>query len=149
MRRRAKLRGVLAAVSPLCAAHFRARHYKTRGTFTPIRILIREKRQKCDFAVFSNLFYVHAILAAMAAANCRDLKDNPTFAFGGAAGVFLNGAPFQGTPFLCAARAARGKTPLPDFFRIRLAMCAVLGYNRQKSKEGTLMEQSVDRKSVV
>ena len=80
MRRRAKLRGVLAAVSPLCAAHFRARHYKTRGTFTPIRILIREKRQKCDFAVFSNLFYVHAILAAMAAANCRDLKDNPTFA---------------------------------------------------------------------
>ena len=92
MRRRAKLRGVLAAVSPLCAAHFRARHYKTRGTFTPIRILIREKRQKCDFAVFSNLFYVHAILAAMAAANCRDLKENPTFAFGGAAGVFLSGA---------------------------------------------------------
>ena len=103
MRRRAKLRGVLAAVSPLCAAHFRARHYKTRGTFTPIRILIREKRQKCDFAVFSNLFYVHAILAAMAAANCRDLKENPLSAFGGAAGVFLSGAPFRGTPFFMRA----------------------------------------------
>ena len=91
MRCRAKLRGILAAVSPLCGSSrqgamadgalclppcplrlpllfpknlallrfsgalfvFGARPFFMRAAFTSIRMLIRETRQKCDFASFS------------------------------------------------------------------------------------------------
>ena len=35
---------------------FRARPLRTRGDFTSIRMLTREKRKKCDFSFFSYLF---------------------------------------------------------------------------------------------
>ena len=41
-----------AAVSPLCGAPFQGTPFFMRAAFTSIRMLIREKRQKCDFASF-------------------------------------------------------------------------------------------------
>ena len=52
MRWRAKLRAILAAVSPLCGAPLRGTPFFMRAAFTSIRMLIRETRQKCDFASF-------------------------------------------------------------------------------------------------
>ena len=51
--------GGSATVSPLCGAPFGARPFFMRAAFTSIRMLIREKRKKCDFSFFLRICLLH------------------------------------------------------------------------------------------